>query len=79
MFQVAYRTGGFKNAKWHLTVAMESEERAAQVADEIKRMGYFAIARPKKVWDSVGIPVGYCERCCPMTGACLNRGICTFN
>ena len=71
-----YRTGGTHNAKWQRALPLKSKEEAEHQADEIRRMGYKTLTNTTEFWNTIGLPVGFCEHCDPLTGEYRNCG-CT--
>lgn len=59
MFQVAYRTGGTLNAKWHLTQAVRTKAEAQDMARSIERGGRKALVGTSEHWANIGLPDGY--------------------
>ncbi len=69
-FTVAYRTGGRLNCTWRRTLAFATREEARQAAADTERMGYKALVFETAKLDAIGLPVGWCSGCDPMTGDC---------
>ena len=79
-YTVVYRMGGYLNATWHRCVPVATKEEALEQAAEIERGGRKALVRPTAEWDSVGLPVGFCGKCDPITGVCRGEhGFCAGN
>jgi len=66
---VAYRTGGWMNAKWHETAATLAGEDTQRRVDEITRQGYKTRTFTLRERNSCGLPVGFCVHADPITGA----------
>lgn len=74
MFMIIYRTGGYLNAVWRPVLdRFKTREDAAPKVAELERMGYLAMVKPTREIDVIGLPVGYCSQCDPVTGECRKR------
>jgi hypothetical protein len=69
-----YRTGGTHNAKWQRAFPLKTEAEARAQALEIERQGYKTHTNTTEFWNTIGLPVGFCSHCDPMTGEYRNCG-----
>lgn len=58
-FELAYRTGGTENAKWHRVLDTFTAEQAAAKQAEIERMGYKCLRYKAGTLDILGLPEGW--------------------
>ena len=67
-FTVIYRTGGWRNAEWHMCSYSMNAYDARKRADELNRMGYKTIQHYTDQLEKMGLPVGFCRHADPITG-----------
>ena len=72
-YTVIFRMGGYLNATWHRMAWTGTLAAAEKHAAEIERGGRRAIVTSERELAIVGMPVGYCASCDPITGACRGR------
>jgi len=65
---VAYRTGGWMNAKWCETTPTLDGEDTKRRVEEIERQGYKTRTFTKRERDVIGLPIGFCVHADPITG-----------
>lgn len=76
MYTVVYRKGGTHNATWHRTVEFTRLADAHESVDELNRAGYKTHVQETRILDAIGLPVGWCAHCDPITGECVGNCTC---
>lgn len=69
-YSVIYRMGGPADCQWHQCRPVATMQEAVSLKDSIERGGRKAIIQRTSDLVSMGLPVGWCSKCDPMTGKC---------